>query len=273
MSIRPLVYEEKQHRPAQPGAQLDVDLIPISPVEGNGLSVSETGLVVSASGMVASDDALLEVQEDGRIHSKPLPETVVVSADKWNLAVKGTDGGAMVKASNLLSNGGGNLLHEDEVDHRLTLTLGDVIDFQAIRVVLDYADLPLYFLWPDDEHEPVIHTYLPPGKVWAKLLYAECDESGELPTLGITITKEYNGANSSPITMVPDGAGGLAKSDPVDISTLAGHAVNIKCTGVEGSADSTKQVTMLLRLGMRKDLEIFDSPSLTMQQLLNCGGE
>lgn len=122
--IRPIVptSNKKQYVVAPDGSVLDVGLIPVSKDAKNLLTVDDEGLCVKARDIVSrSPDNMLSVGADGRlfISGTISPE---LSADAYNYARIGRDGGLFIGGNDILSNGDINLLTIDPTDHKIILT-------------------------------------------------------------------------------------------------------------------------------------------------------
>lgn len=92
---------------------------------------------IDKDSLISKDkDNLLKTGSDGKllVAGKPIAVTVV-SGDANNLLVRGSDNGAKVTASDLLSNGSSeNLLKVNAVDKRLEVAKSDVQDFAKAAI-------------------------------------------------------------------------------------------------------------------------------------------
>lgn len=183
----------------------------ISSEKGNALEVRGGKMYVpdmsaTADGLISKDDGnKLKLGSDNGL----FVSQTVVSVDTDNLVTVGSDGGALLTANDVLSNGHLNLLTIDPVDHKIILTKEDIQDNLPVisadegNLVHPGSDKGVYLSMKDIlAGDDAILYENKDGRISSGLSLAYAPDTGKLDILGhdgqtVISTVRVPGASSS----------------------------------------------------------------------------
>lgn len=238
---RPIVFdqENKQFSELPAGQFVAADALPVGGVSGSGapniLQVTDDGLAVYARDLVSAADDNALTERDGKLYVQDkktmaaslvskdadnqlrtgsddalfVPPVTVVSGEGDNLVIKGGDGGALLTANDVLSNGRPNLLTIDPVDHKIILTKEDIQDNLPVisadegNLVHPGSDKGVYLSMKDilAGDDDILYENKD-GRISSGLSLAYAPDTGKLDILGhdgqtVISTVRVPGASSS----------------------------------------------------------------------------